>query len=171
MNKYLKYVPFAAAFFALLGFILISACYVFMIRVLGMNVNIHSLELIFDKDRYIQGCPNIAILVSWICSLVGLVIIALYATLSFTNKGSEKTRQILMFASMGLLIFSGIIGFFAKADYMAHYPKEEQQSMKALIEVPAGYVLGGVSSILSGVILLLLYSYNRFHKVESTQEN
>ena len=164
MNKYIKYAPFAAVFFALLGFILISACYVFKIEVLGMSGGVHSLEAIFDKDHYIEGCPNIAILVAWICSILGLALVTAYSLLAFFDKSDEQIRKLLFFASIGLLIFSGVIGFFAKADYMAHYPVDQQKSIKALLEVTVGYVLGGVSNILSGVILLLLYLYNKYYK-------
>ncbi len=159
MKKLLKYVPICAIVLALTAFILLCACNAIDMEaeVYGVKVVDHAkgMDLIFNKDKFIEDKPNFAILFAWLTALLGLLAGAAYAVLGLLGKGPEKVLKILGLVAGGLLVFSGIIVMFAEADMLAHYSGEAKKQADEWTKFTFGYAFAGILNILAGAGLLV----------------
>ena len=155
MKKLLKYVPICAAVLALVAFILFCACNVIDVDT-GLGVgHLKGMDVIFNKDYFIDDQPNFAVLFAWLAGLLGLLAGAAYAVLGLLGKGPEKVLKILGLVAGGLLVFSGIIVMFAEADYLGHVPSDAKKAVDDAAKFTFGYAFAGILNILAGAGLLV----------------
>lgn len=155
MKKLLKYVPICAAVLALVAFILLCACNALDMSVGGFTGHSKGMDLIFDKDYFLEDKPNFAILFAWLTALLGLLAGAAYAVLGLLGKGPEKVLKILGLVAGGLLVFSGVIVMFAEADVLAHYSGDAKKAVDDATKFTFGYAFAGILNILAGAGLLV----------------
>ena len=171
MQKYFKYLPLVSLFFLALGVLLFCVCDIFEVQLFGLNGNVKALQIIFDSDRYLEGCPNISALLCFIFMMIGLISLLIYVILYYKNKGSQKLKDVLFWLAAGSLFIGGFVGFFAKADYIAHTAKDNQSILKALVDITAGYIISCVCLLVSSLILVGIFLINKFYKQPSENKS
>ena len=153
MKKLLKYSGFISLVLVVVAFILMMATNSVIVGSGNHTICYSGVNAIFgNKDSLLAPNPSVLALLAWIFILVGLVIVLLGIILPLLKVHAlEKFAGVLNLVAVLLFVVAGVFMFIVVPTFASanSWPSTND------VHIGAGWVIGGILSILGGVVAIL----------------
>ena len=153
MKKLLKYSGFISLVLVVVAFILMMATNSVIVGSGNHVIRYSGVNAIFgNKDSLLAPNPSVLALLAWIFILVGLVIVLLGIILPLLKVHAlEKCAGVLNLVAVLLFVVAGVFMFIVVPTFASanSWPSTND------VHIGAGWVIGGILSIVGGVVAIL----------------